>query len=296
MPSPLLGCVLFLSCLAAFGGQERRAGQDLEVGHPISLLLTPGHGAILRVEVSGAQAEEIVLDAAVPDISYRIAANDGTEILSGRTATFGWAAIPISVAGQRAVQIQLQTESGAEGLPGVRVRAELFPVPLNSLPERVRAAKAFNAAQPLHRSLRGEDIHQSIGQFQQALGDWARAGDLYGEALALGGQGESEIELSRYGDAKRTLESALALAGKNAYLRGWILHLLARVFFDQYEGKQAKDYAEEELRLGHDIGDPALAALARIDLAGVAFWLIATRAQAVSSRLTALSGSWRPGM
>jgi hypothetical protein len=30
--------------------------------------------------------------------------------------------------------------------------------------------------------------------------------------------------------------------------------------------------------------------------AGVACWLIATRAQAVSSRLTALSGSWRAGM
>ena len=30
--------------------------------------------------------------------------------------------------------------------------------------------------------------------------------------------------------------------------------------------------------------------------AGVAVWLIATRAEAVSSRLTALSGSWRAGM
>ena len=30
--------------------------------------------------------------------------------------------------------------------------------------------------------------------------------------------------------------------------------------------------------------------------AGMAFWLIATRAQAVSIRLTALSGSWRAGM
>ena len=262
-----------MSCLAAFGGQERGAGQDLEVGHPVSVLLTPGDGAILRVEVSGTQAEEIVLDAAVPDISYRIAANDGTGILSGRIATFGWAVIPMSVAGQREVQIQLQTESGAEGLLGVRVRAELFPVPLNSLPEHVRAAKAFNAAQPLHRSLRAGEIRQAIGQFQEAASDWARASDLYGEALALGGKGESEIELSRYGDAKRTLESALALAGKNAYLRGWILHLLARVLFDQYGGKRAKDYAEEELRLGHDISDPALTALARTDLAGVAFWL-----------------------
>jgi hypothetical protein len=30
--------------------------------------------------------------------------------------------------------------------------------------------------------------------------------------------------------------------------------------------------------------------------AGVACWLTATRAQAVSSRLTDLSGSWRAGM
>ena len=225
------------------------------------MLLTPKHPATLRLDLSGSEAEEIVLDAAVADIRYQIAASDGTEILSGRVGTFGWAAIPMSAAGQREVRIQLQTESGAEGLPGARVRAELFRVPRSSLPERVRAAKAFNNAQPLHRSLRAEDIRQAIELFQQAVGDWARAGDLYGEALALGGKGESEIELSRYGDAKRTLESALGLAGKDAYLRGWILHLLARVFFDQYEGKQARDYAEEELRLGHNIDDPALIAL-----------------------------------
>src|SRR5215469_14191197 len=256
----LAGCVLFFSCLAACAGQETGDALSLAVGHPVSVLLTPEHAATLQVDISGAQADEIVLDAAVPDITYRIAASDGTEILAGRVATFGWAAIPlvipIALAGQREIRIQLKTESGAEGMPGVRVRAEVFPAPLSSLPELVRAAKAFNAAQPMHRSLRAEDIRQAIGQFEQAVGDWARDGDLYGEALALGGKGESEIELSRYGDARRTLDRALGLAGNNAYLRGWLLHVESRVLFDEHEGKPARDNAEEELRLGRELDDP----------------------------------------
>ena len=271
------GCVLFFSCLAACAGQETAAAVDLAAGHPVSVLLTPGQDATLRVVLSGTQAEEIVFDAAVPDIAYRIASSDGTEILSGHLATFGWAAIPVIIpsvlAAEHEVRIQLKSEGGAEGLPAVRVRAELFPAPRRSLPLRIRAAKAFNAAQPLHRSLRAEDIELAIGHFEQAAADWARAGDTYGEALAWGGKGESEIELSRYGDARRTLDTALGLAGNNAYVRGWLLHLAARVLFDEHQGKPARDYAEEELRLGQELSDPALIALARTDLAGVAFWL-----------------------
>src|SRR6476646_11949223 len=71
MPS-LVGCLLFFSCLGASAGQGRGDALDLGAGHPVSVLLTPDHDATLRVRLSGTQAEEIVLDAAVPDISYRI--------------------------------------------------------------------------------------------------------------------------------------------------------------------------------------------------------------------------------
>ena len=250
---------------------------ELSVDHPVSVLLTPKHAATLLLDLTVSKTEEIILDGAVPDITYRITASDGTEILSGHLATFGWVAIPIAFpmvsVGRPEVQIQLRTESGAEGLPGVRVRAQAFRIPLRCWPEQVQAARAFNAAQPLHRSLRAEDLRQAIGQFELAAGEWARAGDLYGEALALGGKVESEIELSRYVDARLTLERALDLAEKNGYLRGWLLHLAARVLFDQWQGKQAKHYAEEELQLAQEIDDPALIALARTDLVGVAFWL-----------------------
>lgn len=273
MRSLLPGCLLFLSCLTLCGGQQPEDVREVAAGHPVSVLLTPERGATLNLDLKGAEAEEIFLDAAVPEVSYRITASDGTEILSGRLATFGWTAIPIAAAGRRELQIQLETESAIEGLPGIRVRAEGFPVSLRFWTEQVRAAGAFNAAQPLHRSLRAEDLRRAIGQFEQAGQEWASAGDHYGEALALGGKAESEIELSRYADAKRTLDRAIVLAGKNAYLRGWLMHLAALIYFDQYDGRPAQPYSEEELRLGQAIGDPAMIALARTDLAGVAFWL-----------------------
>lgn len=257
MPFLRVGCVLLASCLAVCSGQEPDDLLDLAAGHPVSVLLTPEHGATLRLDLKGSEAAQIFLDAAIPDISYCIAANDGTEILSGRLATFGWAAIPMSAAGQREVQIQLKTESGVEGLPGVRVRAELRSISPKTLEAYKRAANLFNAAQTLHRSLRAEDVRQSIWQFARSAEEWARGGDLYGESLALGGEGESEIELSRYADAKWTLERALLLTGNNAYLRGWLLHLAARVLIDQWLGTQVKSYAEEEMQLGQEIGDAA---------------------------------------
>lgn len=273
MRSLALGSLLLGLCLPVCAGQESGDVLDLAADHPVSVLLTPERFATLRLNLGDSKAEEVFLDAAVPDISYRVVATDGTEILSGRLATFGWACILVASTGQHEVQIRLSTEGGADGLPGVRVRVEGFPVPLNSWPERVRATQAFNIAQPLHHSLRREDLRRAIQQFEQAAGEWALADDLAGEALALGGRGESEIELSRYEDARRTLEHALSLSENNGYLRGWLLHLQARALFDQWEGKRAQAYAQEELRLGQEIGDAALIALARTDLAGVAFWL-----------------------
>jgi CHAT domain-containing protein/tetratricopeptide (TPR) repeat protein len=273
MRCSLPGWLLFFFCMALCFGQEPEDVQDLAAGHPVSVLLTPEHGATLRLNLNGSETEEIFLDAAISDISYWIRASDGSEILSGRLATFGWAAIPISAAGRRNVQIQLKTESGVVGLPGVRVRAELRSIAPKTPEPYQRAATLFNGAQMLHRSLRAEDVRQAIGQFARSAEVWGRAGDLYGESLALGGEGESEIELSRYADAKQTLDRALVLSGNNAYLRGWLLHLAARVLIDQWLGKQVQGYAEEELKLGEEIGDAALIALARTDLAGVAYWL-----------------------
>ncbi|MGA9673287.1 MAG: CHAT domain-containing protein [Terracidiphilus sp.] len=273
MPSLLSGCLLLLSCLAVCAAQETGQTLDLTSAHPVPVLLTPEHSATLRFAVSGSEDEEVFLDAAVPDISYRIIASDGKTIRSGVVGTLGWMAIPLAAEGLRQVRIQLKTENGAEGLPGVRVRAELHSISPRTLDIHRRAAQLFNAAQGLHRSLRAEDLRQAIGRFRQAAGEWARAGDPYGEALALGGKGESEIELSRYADAALTLDRALNLGGENAYLRGWLLHLGARALFDQWQGKQAASYAEKELKLGEQAEDAALIAQARTDLACVAFWL-----------------------
>ena len=277
MPSCLCGCLLFLCCLAVCAGQEIGDSRILAPGHPETIQLTPGRYATLHLDNSGPESEEIILDAAVPDISYRIVAIDGTEIRSASVGAFGWAAIPFrNPCGTRyncGARIELRTESGAEGLPSVRVRVELHPIPFTALAENQRAARRFNSAQKLRHSLRAEELRQAIGQFDQAALEWGRVGNPYSEALALGGEGESEIELSRYAEARRTLDRALVIAGKNAYLRGWLLHLAARVLLDQWLGQPAKGYAEEELQLGQKIGDAALIAMARTDLACVAFWL-----------------------
>ena len=79
MPSFLSGCFLCVCYLAVCAGQEPGTVQDLAAGHPVSVLLNPGHVAAFRLDIEGAEAEEIFLDAGVPDISYRIIANDGTE-------------------------------------------------------------------------------------------------------------------------------------------------------------------------------------------------------------------------
>jgi CHAT domain-containing protein len=264
--------LLFIWCLAVGAAQEPGDVQSLAPGKSISVLLTPEHSSSIRLDLSGAAAEEIFLDTAVPDISFRMVSSDGADLLSVHIATSGWTVIPLSAVGQREVRLVLSTESRLEGLPGVRVRAELHPVPLATLPAHIRAGRIFNSAQTLHRSLRSEDIRQAISEFQQAAAEWNRCGDLYGEVLALAGKGESQIELSQYTEAMQSLQHAIRLDLKNAYVRGWLFHLEARVYLDQWEPKRSKDLAQEELRLGQEIDDPALIALARTDLTGVAYW------------------------
>jgi hypothetical protein len=211
MVSVVSGFLLFISCLALGAGQEPGDAGKLAPGQPISVLLTPEHAKSLRLHLSGPAAEEVFLDTAVPDISVRMVSSDGVEIQSVHIATAGWAVIPFATDGPRQVQLFLSTEDSVEGLPGVRVRAELLSIPLSELPAHIRAGRHFASAQALHRSLRAEDIRQAITEFQQAAAEWRRCGDLYGEVLALAGKGESQIELSAYAEAMQTLSHALSL-------------------------------------------------------------------------------------
>ena len=120
--------------------------------------------------------------------------------------------------------------------------------------------------------MHANDLRRAIIEFQQAADEWGRCRDLYGETVALAAKGETQIELSQYGVAMETLRRAVKLESKNGYLLGWLAHLEARVYLDQWDAKQARGFAQEELRLGKEIDDPALIALARTDLVGVAYW------------------------
>jgi CHAT domain-containing protein len=255
-------------CLAQPIGDNAR----LDFDNPVSVLLLPGKAEILRLNPQRAEAEEVFLDTAARDVSFRIVSSNGAKIQSGRLSTYGWATIPLALAEKSEIQLELTLEDAVEGLPGIRVRAERFPIPQGTLSAHMRAARAFSSAQLLHRSLQAEDVRKAIIQFQQAADEWSRCGELYGAALALGGEAESQIDLSRYQEAMSTVKNALGLDAHSAYVRGWLNHLAARVYLDQWEPKPAREFAQETLRLGKKIGDPALIALGHTDLVGVDFW------------------------
>src|ERR1019366_8952124 len=94
----------------------------------------------------------------------------------------------------------------------------------------------------------------------------------HASAMALGGKAESEMGISRYAEARRTLALAMRRNSDDLYLRGWLLHLHANIHLDLWEGKEAASEAREELRLGQEIQDASLIALASADQAGASFW------------------------
>jgi CHAT domain-containing protein len=272
MKSLLLSLLPFVTCAALCAAQATGNVLELDSTHPVSVLLHSEKAVTLRLDASGSEAEEIFLDTAAQDVSFRIVSTGGTEIQSGRVSTYGWAAIPLATRDQGQFQFQLISKGAVQGLPGIRVRAELLPIELSALPAHLRAAHAFSNAQALHRSLRAEDLRVAILHFQQASDEWRRCGDLYGVAIALSGKAESLIELSRYQEALSTAKYALSLDTGSGYLSGWLNHLLSRVYLDQWEAKPAREFAQATLQLGIEIRDPALIALGRTDLVGIAFW------------------------
>jgi hypothetical protein len=124
----------------------------------------------------------------------------------------------------------------------------------------------------LHHSLNATDLRRAILEYQHAAHTWAECGDMDAELLALGGKAESEIGLSRYASAQHTLTLASHLAETQSYLNAWLLHLATSIHLDLWEGKEASDSAQEELRLSQQTQDPAAIALARADLSGSSFW------------------------
>jgi CHAT domain-containing protein len=174
------------------------------------------------------------------------------------------------------------------------VRIDLLHVPPGSLKDRSRAARLQAAAQTLYHSLRAEDVEQAIEMYREAADVWGRCGDAYGEAIALGGEAESQFELSRYSEAGRTLDRAVNLDPKNTYLQGWIAHLRARAYLDEWESGPAARYAAETMRLGNQIHDSALITDALADLAEVEYWS-GGRSRASYAK-TALSSARESGM
>ncbi len=266
------GSFLLFSAATLCASQQAVNPLSLTSGHPVSVVIAQGRTTTLRLNFAGSEAEEIFLDTAAPNVSFRIISSGGVDIKSGRIVTPGWAAIPLGAGGPGSVELLLNINEPVEDLAGVRVRADQLSIPRSALDLHERAAEAFASAQSLRRSLRAEDIRLAINEFQKAADEWGGCEDLYGEALALGGKAESQIELSRYQEAMKTLKHALGLDAKNAYVRGWLTHLSARVYLDQWEPGPAKGFAEETLQLGQQIGDLALIAQARTDLAGAAYW------------------------
>ena len=262
--------VLFIASLG--NAQAPNDATEVVPGQSLSILLVPEHPTRLRLNLAGSEAASILVDAAVPDINYEVLGSDGAEILAGHLATSGWAVIPFAAAGLRQVHLQFSTKNVTEDLPGVRVRVELREIPLTSLHAQILAAGLLASAQALHRSLHAKNLLKAIDVYGDAYKAWRGCGDSYAMALALGGEAESEMALSRYRDAFGTLAQASRLAGDHAYLHGLLLHIVANIDLDLWEGQKALGPAQEELQLGQQIQDDGLIALADADLAGVSFW------------------------
>lgn len=262
--------VLFISLLGS--AQAPRGVGDLVPGQSVSMLLAPEHPAHLSLNLIGSDAASILVDAAVPDIDYEVLGSNDAEILSGHLAASGWSVITFAAVGLPHAHLQFSTKAATEDLPGVRVRVELRAIPSVSLPVQTRAADLFASAQVLHRSLHAKNLLKAIDVYGEAYKAWYACGDRYAMALALGGEAESEMALSRYRDALGTLAQASKLARGHDYLHGLLLHIVANIDLDLWDGQKALWPAQEELQLGQQIQDDGLIAFADADLAGVSFW------------------------
>lgn len=270
--------------------QAPQGVQDLSPEHSVSLILTAGAVAALKLDASNGQAEEIVLQTAAPGVSFRFVSSGGLQIQSGQVATAGWRIIPLATADQEETLLLGLAGHGGGELP-VGVRVQRRGIPLSAVKAHARAAADYAAAESLRMSLRGQDAARAITKYADAAAAWASSGDSYGAAIALGGAAESCAELSRYSEATRMLDRAMRLDPKNEYLHAWLAHLKARVFLDQWETKAAKLSAEQSLKLGAGLNEPALTAEALADRAEAGFLTRDKEAESDAERALSLARS-----
>jgi hypothetical protein len=112
-------CLLLQLAIPTPGGAQLPGNpQELGTARAVSVLLAPQHPQSFRLPLTGLDAASIVIDAAVPDVSYKLSSADGVEILSGHLNSAGWATIPFSTVGLNQAQLELRTESPVGSLPG----------------------------------------------------------------------------------------------------------------------------------------------------------------------------------
>lgn len=265
-------CVASLFLCTTFStAQAPSDALDLLVDHPVSVVLIPGSGSVVRFDFGDSEAEEILLQTAGPDVIFQILSSDGPQIQYGRVKTAGWMAIPLAASGHKQMLLRLSVDGALKDPGSVHVRVGRLRIPLGTLAAHTMAARLYATAQARHNSLHGEDVRQAIREYQEAAAQWARANDMYGEAIALGGEAESQAELSQYSQAIETLTRAIVLVRKNNYLHAWLAHLAARAYLDEWETRDAKRHAEESLSLSKSLNAPELAAAALADRAEAGF-------------------------
>jgi CHAT domain-containing protein len=262
--SGLLALLCFCFACPAFtlAADEACGAKDGSVLPPGSLItahLQRGQAQSYRLVDAGTHQLRIVLEVDDPAFAVSVCSPDGR--LSKRVSGIPVGASLMYVLAVQAgtYTVQIGAQDRGQDL-AYRVRWDAAPYDPRRFARSVAAEEALRNATHLRAQSTARDIRRAIDGFEQARRDFAAAGDLQGQRLALLARGDSELRISNYAEALRSYRTALGL--EPAQDRAASLVSLARVYVEQQDIPNASEYAEQALAAARSESDRRLEAAA----------------------------------
>lgn len=262
---------LLLSLLAPFSTLLALASSEL-VGQPARLLphhptflhLSAGGCRTLTLDAQAGEEAELLIETSAPGADFTVVDPSGRRIQTIEAEQPGWLVVSVRFATAGLYQLVPRAESTHTEGGGISLHLDLLP-PISvgdrsGAQNRAEAEAWFSSAQILARSPHAGPIHTAINQYRKAAADWAASGDRESRMLALAGEARAWFDLSDYANTLATLNRARNLSLQMPWFRAWFDSLEAQTYLDRWDSKLAKDFAQEAVRLSHDLTDPWLTA------------------------------------
>lgn len=264
--------ILWMASALLLRAAPAGAPRYLRPGETADVALDSKVPVSLVVDAGPHQVAMLLVDQDEPSLRLRLLSDDGREIRAISTGFAGIFAIS-AVPGTGRVRLEAIAGQPIRAPASLTISLAVMPAGDADPAAMSEAEEIFLQGQRLRSEPDAASIQQAIALFRRARERWRDAHSHSGEALALGAEGDAQLQLSQYSHALRAYAAGRELLPGDSLLAATLLNAEAILDLELWRREAAREAAARALAISRSVCDGRAEADALASLA-TAKWLL----------------------